>query len=403
MENLTAFADYLLTIYLLRSSLILFILMVPYYYIFSKEVTFLNNRVYLIATIMFTLVLPLIELPIYPVYMQMSVKTTDTIHLPKEQIFTNYQYFMVGLATIYLLGVIVMLSKFFYHLYLVFNKINTSEIVHDGNYKLVIDKKGNVASFFNFIFLNTLDTPKEIIDHEKVHAKHLHSLDILITEVLKCILWFHPFTYMLTNHIKLNHEYFCDATMVNRYGLATYADCILSYRKDQKTYSLCNHFFSFTKKRITMMNILKNNPKKSHKYLLMIPILLSVFSFFSFKSYVVPVDIKGLQQSDTIKSDVVIIVDTVYTEIVDKEGKKCKTTEIRTNEYQRDYYEKTIASITYVNDTFIVMDPKTFDETVTVVERKLSKIYSDLIENEMERSKPNFELIKKWQKEGEVK
>ncbi len=67
MENLTAFADYLLTIYLLRSSLILFILMVLYYFIFSKEVSFLNNRVYLIATIMFTLVVPLIELPIYPV------------------------------------------------------------------------------------------------------------------------------------------------------------------------------------------------------------------------------------------------------------------------------------------------------------------------------------------------
>ena len=151
------------------------------------------------------------------------------------------------------------------------------------------------------------------------------------------------------------------------------------------------------------MNILKNNPKKSHKYLLMIPILLTVFSFFSFKSYVVPVDIKGLQQSDTIKSDVVVIVDTVYTEIVDKDGKRCKSTEIRTNEYQRDYYEKTVTSITYVNDTFIVMDPNTFDETVTVVERKLSKIYSDLIENEMERTNPNFELIKKWQKEGEVK
>jgi hypothetical protein len=377
--------------------------MVPYYFIFSKEVTFLNNRIYLVATMILTLFLPMIELPIYPVYMQMGVKTTDTMHIPKEQIFTNYQYFMVVLAAIYLLGVIVMLSKFIYHVYLILNIIKKSEIVLDGDYKLVIDKKGNVASFFNFIFLHTLDTPKEIIDHEKVHARHLHSLDILINEVLKCILWFHPFTYLLTNHIKLNHEYFCDATMVNRYGLATYADCILSYRKEQKTYSLCNHFFSFTKKRITMMNILKNNPKKSHKYLLMIPILLTVFSFFSFKSYVIPVDRMGTQLTDTLKSDIVTFIDTVYSETIDRDGKKCKTTEIRTNEFPRDYYEKSITSFACVRDTYIVMDPETYAETVTVVERKLSKLYNDLIESELARSKPNFELINKWQKEGEVK
>ncbi len=151
------------------------------------------------------------------------------------------------------------------------------------------------------------------------------------------------------------------------------------------------------------MKILKNNPKKSHKYLLMIPILLTVFSFFSFKSYVIPVDIKELQQSDTIKSDIVIIVDTVYTETVDKDGKKCKTTEIRTNEYQRDYYEKTINELINVNDTIYHMDINTYTETVIVLKNKISKIYKDLIENELERSKPNIELIKKWQKEGEIK
>jgi hypothetical protein len=350
---------------------------------------------------MLTLVLPLIELPIYPVYMQMGVKTTDTINIPKEQVFTNYQYLMVVLAAIYLLGVIVMLSKFIYHLYLVFNKINTSEIVRDGDYKLVIDKKGNVASFFNFIFLHTIDTPKEIIDHEKVHAKHLHSLDILITEVLKCILWFHPFTYMLTNHIKLNHEYFCDTTMINRYGLATYADCILSYRKDQKMYSLCNHFFSFTKKRITMMNILKNNPKKSHKYLLMIPILLTVFSFFSFKSYVVPVGNDFSLKQDSLpleEFDTIITMDpTTYVETIRV---------VKRNKYNPADIEnilKLYPNIIKYKDTLIVVNQETFEERTLIVSRQIVEGYKLLIDQEIKKSNPNFELIKKWQKEGEVK
>lgn len=403
MENITAFADHLMTVYLLRSSLILFILMVPYYFIFSKEVTFLINRIYLVTTMILTLFLPLIELPIYPVYMQMTVKNTTIIELSQEQIISNYQYFLMLLVSIYLIGVGVMLSKFVYHIGLIIHKIRNSEFVIDGKHKLVIDQNENVASFFNYIFLSNADTPKEIIEHEKIHVRHRHSMDILMAEMLKCVLWFHPFAYMLTNQIKLNHEYFCDATMVHRYGLATYADCILNFRKHQKTYSLCNHFFSFTKKRITMMNILKNNPQRSHKYLLMIPILLAVFSFFSFKSYVVPVDRIGVKLTDTLKSDIVTFIDTVYSETINRDGKKCKTTEIRTNEFPRDYYEKSIASVTYINDTSIIMDPNTYTETVSVVERKISKLYQDLIESELTRSNPNFELINKWQKEGEIK
>jgi hypothetical protein len=189
--------------------------------------------------------------------------------------------------------------------------------------------------------------------------------------------------------------------MVNRYGLATYADCILSYRKDQKMYSLCNHFFSFTKKRITMMNILKNNPKKSHKYLLMIPILLTVFSFFSFKSYVVPVGNDFSLKQDSLpleEFDTIITMDpTTYVETIRV---------VKRNKYNPADIEnilKLYPNIIKYKDTLIVVNQETFEERTLIVSRQIVEGYKLLIDQEIKKSNPNFELIKKWQKEGEVK
>ena len=31
-----------------------------------------------------------------------------------------------------------------------------------------------------------------VLQHERVHARQLHSLDILLSEVFLCLFWFHP-------------------------------------------------------------------------------------------------------------------------------------------------------------------------------------------------------------------
>ena len=55
-------------------------------------------------------------------------------------------------------------------------------------------------------------------------------------------------------------------------------------------YKFINQFSSFTKKRIIMMTHQKNNQISRHRHLLMIPALLSVFTFFSFRTYYIPIE-----------------------------------------------------------------------------------------------------------------
>ena len=62
------------------------------------------------------------------------------------------------------------------------------------------------------------------------------------------------------------------------------------------------------------MKILKSNSERSYKYLLIVPTLLSIFSFFSFKAYNVPTDYSFIElvTHDTLpfeENDTIITLD----------------------------------------------------------------------------------------------
>ncbi|HMU04632.1 MAG TPA: hypothetical protein PJ990_13460 [Saprospiraceae bacterium] len=133
----------------------------------------------------------------------------------------------------------------------------------------------------------------------------------------------------------------------------------------------------------------------------MIPILLSVFSFFSFKSYVVPVenDFSISQDSLPIEEfDTIITMDpTTFVETI-RVVKRTKYDPAHIENFLKQY-----PNIIMFTDTSILINQETFEEHTLIVSRKFIEGYKLLIDQEMKKPNPNFELIKKWEKEGEVK
>lgn len=151
------------------------------------------------------------------------------------------------------------------------------------------------------------------------------------------------------------------------------------------------------------MKILKSNPETSHKYLLIIPILLSVFSFFSFKSYVVPAtkDFVNVVKRDTLpfeENDTIITLDA-------STGRETMSVVKRTKYDPADIEKilKLYPNIIKYKDTLIVVNQETFEEHTLIVSRQIVEGYKLLIDLELKKSNPNYDLIKKWQEEGEVK
>src|SRR5690606_20479121 len=77
--------------------------------------------------------------------------------------------------------------------------------------KLGIFYPGQAYSFFNKVHIDPeLIGYSTIVEHENIHVKHLHSLDILLMELVKIVNWFNPVVYSFHRSVKLNHEYIAD-------------------------------------------------------------------------------------------------------------------------------------------------------------------------------------------------
>ena len=74
---------------------------------------------------------------------------------------------------------------------------------------------GTPFSFFNHLFWNEaipLDTAKgqAILQHELVHIRQRHSLDLLCFETIRALAWCNPFFYLQLRELKLVHEFLAD-------------------------------------------------------------------------------------------------------------------------------------------------------------------------------------------------
>lgn len=50
--------------------------------------------------------------------------------------------------------------------------------------------------------------------HERVHARQLHTMDVLLSEVFLCLFWFHPAAWWMRSQLRANLEYLVDATVI---------------------------------------------------------------------------------------------------------------------------------------------------------------------------------------------
>ena len=95
---------------------------------------------------------------------------------------------------------------------------------------------------------------QQLIGHEMVHVRQRHTLDLLLCEVVKVILWFNPFVYLYQRELKRVHEYQADNAMLATNSGAEYAE-LFYHQVSGKPYSAIGNTFDYSlvKKRIAMM------------------------------------------------------------------------------------------------------------------------------------------------------
>lgn len=297
-------------VFLLKVSIVLFIFLAFYKLILERESFFTVNRYYLMCCLLLAFLLPFITLPKlvnnqgvvtdfleetsfrdreHPIY---ETKEAETEILPpikgdaaaQSSIVTDTASETTGLVfwvfLLYSFGIIILSARFLFQVAGIVRTVRWAEdLVKDTNCTIVNVKDDyGPRSFFNYIFLNpekyNPETYEQILEHEKIHVKKWHSLDLLISEIAIIILWFNPFIWMFRKVVEKNIEYQTDALMLDSRVVEPkkYQMNLLKIGVARKPLTIVSNYNqSLIKKRIIKMNTRKSNWHSYWKYAFIAP------------------------------------------------------------------------------------------------------------------------------------
>jgi len=116
-----------------------------------------------------------------------------------------------------------------------------------------------------------------------VHINQWHSLDLLLFEILKIMMWFNPATYIFQKRITELHEFIADAKSIEPQNKTDFFNRLLTSTFKVTHVDFINQFYkhSLIKKRIMMTNKNKSKQVLKLKYLLLVPVLGSMLFYVS--------------------------------------------------------------------------------------------------------------------------
>lgn len=269
--------------YLIKSAVAIAILYSSYWLLLRNETYFKLNRVYLMLSIAISMLAPLLKFNIF----ESSSSTLSNIIQPititaKGMIASNNNSLSI-LSIIYISGSVFFTLHLFtklsrvYYLYIRFPKVQ-----YNGLRTVLVDSNISPFTFFSILFLSRSDFENgnitEIVIHEKAHKEQLHSLDVMLLEVVTIIQWFNPFIWLIRMAVKSEHEFLADSKVIeNGYDKVAYQTLLFEKSLGVIGLGVTNNFnYSLLKTRLKMMTIKKSGSKAIAKYLLSLPLILSM-------------------------------------------------------------------------------------------------------------------------------
>ncbi len=258
---------------------------VCYQLLLRKNTFFKLNRGYLILALVVSFLLPLIHFEEVinsiavaqspqPITMEAGINTD----VPK---ISNL---FITLLLFYFLGVLYMAYRFLRGLFKFWKLVGIGEHIPCQYGTLVLISENGIKkhrigsfSFFSWIVVTQYDYENHfdgVLQHETTHVRQLHSLDIMLIEVLKIVFWFNPILWFYKTALQEIHEYLADEITTDRQHYALH---LVSYSKSLKINRLSNQFsnHSLLKQRIEMLYKKKDSKWHIYRYLL-IALMVSI-------------------------------------------------------------------------------------------------------------------------------
>jgi hypothetical protein len=193
------------------------------------------------------------------------------------------------LWVIYFVGVVIVLLKMMYGLSKIFRYYHQGQKEDFNGCSIITTEAVHLPfSFFKSIYISRhvplQDHIHTILEHEEIHIRQWHTLDVLMAEMVHAFFWFNPVMIFYKRALRQAHEYLADDLICRKNSVSSYTELLLSKSQSGLELALTNQFFhSQIKKRIQMMTTHKTNRSAAWKYALVLPILIGLVFIFSCK------------------------------------------------------------------------------------------------------------------------
>ena len=253
-------------LYFLWSGIAMIIFYLLYLALLKRETFFQLNRTFLLSALCCSTVLPLFDLSslIALPKIEFAVSAFSAVEGAKPEIITGKD--INWLSILYCTGVIITSVLFLIKLVGVKQRMKLLE-------------SGRAYSFLRWKMIDReMDGFPAIDAHEDVHVKQLHTVDILLVEIMKIFFWFNPIVYCYHRSLKLIHEYLADEKAAYIAGSKKHYAAMLFLHNFKVGPQLTNTFYdpSVLEARIEMLQRKRSTTYRLWKYVLCLPLIVSI-------------------------------------------------------------------------------------------------------------------------------
>lgn len=267
-------------IYSVKTMFVQLLFLLLYEAFFKNEAYFRINRFFLLSGIALSLTLPFFPISLANDNITTAIRleefvayastTSENIAKASKTNIINWYEMIYGI------GAVCFGLLFIIKIIRLNRLLNRSQrVVLNGTRIFLLEDLTQAFTFMNNIYVGKEQAEETcIIEHEKVHQKQWHSLDLLFLELMKIVFWFNPLLYFYQKRLVEAHEFEADRqtypkfqnyyyqTLINQ-AFGTKIDLLTSYWSVPK----------LIKRRLNMLQQKQKSTKGMSKYLLAIPVL----------------------------------------------------------------------------------------------------------------------------------
>ena len=247
-------------------------------------------RWFLSLSVVLSIALPLLELPILPAEPMVNVTLTPlevgeaevlAVGVSSAEVATPFNWWLLALL-LYSVVTLLLLSRYVVSIVKIYKLRSVCTISSYRDCHLA--ESSDITKSFSFcrtIFVPLGERREQVLLHEYSHISHHHSAERLLLELTRCLMWFNPFIHLVSRAAVQVHEWQADGDVLSQgFDVKQYRQIIFHQLFGYTPDITCGLNNSLTKKRFIMMTQFKRGRYPLLRLCAVIPVVVAIIFAF---------------------------------------------------------------------------------------------------------------------------